>query len=222
MNTTFTKHASIRLAERTALSPTEIKNFIHKGLTVPLGAEKKKVHHLVYSKIDDNYFIVVVDESTAEIITVYPWTYQPNRCWYNINSEILKMSKTLADNKKIEVVPTVPKVVVQVVLPPSPKKLFEQGTPGYKKYTVWTDTEDICYGEKFDKISTFYTTSFDDFITSPESAEFLSNAVSRLNSKKYRKEKTFYYTVNDAPERHIYHQLTEWINKDRLVEAWKP
>lgn len=221
MNTTFTKHASIRLAERTALSPTEIKNFIHKGLTVPLGAEKKKVHHLVYSKIDDDYFIVVVDESTAEIITVYPWTYQPNRCWYNLNSEILKMARTLAENRKIEVAPAIPTSEAPKIIPPSPKKLFEQGTHGYKKYIVWTDTEDSYYGDKFDKISTFYTASFEDFIASPESAEFLSNATARLNSKKYKKEKTFYYTINDNPEKHVYHQLTEWINKDKLVEAWR-
>jgi hypothetical protein len=110
---TLTLHAQIRLTERTSLSPYDIKGMIDSGRSCPVGIEKNKIHYLFYSIPDDDHFVIVRDEITKDIITVYPWHYNPNRCFYSITSELLNKAKSLVMNKpktlivtKVIVVPT--------------------------------------------------------------------------------------------------------------------
>jgi hypothetical protein len=89
----FTKHAKIRIAERTSISPRDIQLILNWDLYVPIGKERKSVvHELFYSSRDDDWFVAVYDERTRETITVVPYYWHR---WV-ISSDALNKARELA------------------------------------------------------------------------------------------------------------------------------
>ena len=79
----FTKHAACRLTERTSL---EIENFIdliNKGLYINLGSKPgiHKQHLLIYSDIDNEFFVAIIDSYCGSIITVLTLDYHEMLAW---------------------------------------------------------------------------------------------------------------------------------------------
>ena len=75
----FTVHAqNLRMPERTLLTPSDLQFLIHNNLFVRIGLDpkkKKKCYYMVYSKLDNDFYIFVVDEVTNDVITVLYFDY---------------------------------------------------------------------------------------------------------------------------------------------------
>lgn len=205
--TTFTNHASKRLRERTSLDRSEIKSLIHHNKVLPLGAEGKKTHFLVYSEPDDECVIVVFDTETKEVVTVYKWQYQPRRCYYNVNTEILNRAKDLVMKPVVVVTATtsiqplnkandkwLKKLAAkQALSDKNNREAAEQHREAHRqkkiswpKYTIWTDDY---------KLVSFYA---EDFSTHIKSDEFKISTLpaikGALKAKRLGRCK-IYYTI---------------------------
>jgi hypothetical protein len=92
----FTKHAEIRLAQRTSISPRDIELMFVWDLMVPIGIEQgtKIVHELFYSAVDCDWFVAIYDERTRETITVLPYHWDR----WRISQDAMNKARDLAIN----------------------------------------------------------------------------------------------------------------------------
>ena len=75
----------MRLSERCKLSSENLKRLLDNGLTVPVATQKGGRHakRLLYSSLDQAWFIVVQDADDGGILTVVPLDYLKNRIAVN-------------------------------------------------------------------------------------------------------------------------------------------
>lgn len=66
----FSEHATKQLRNRSNLSRSDVVLMMAKGLFIPVGKDKNRIHALIYSIVDDMSFVVIYDERNKEIITV--------------------------------------------------------------------------------------------------------------------------------------------------------
>ena len=95
----FTKHAILRLRERSNDSMKNINYLLSNDIYIPIGNEKHKEHNLIYSLIDDNFHIIIKDTKSKEIITILPPDYHNNIAW-NIDPEMYNDIKQRTINNK--------------------------------------------------------------------------------------------------------------------------
>lgn len=74
----FSEHGSKQLHVRSKLSHTDVFILLKKGLYVPVGQDKHRIHVVIYSVVDNLPFVVVYDERNKEIITVLYVEYNNN------------------------------------------------------------------------------------------------------------------------------------------------
>jgi len=99
---TLTKHAVFRLRERCDLTIRDLINLIVNKQYIPLGTDGNREHVLIYSIVDEEYFTIIKDEKTKEIITILPPEYHNNISWM-IDIDTLEEAKNLAiHHKKFE------------------------------------------------------------------------------------------------------------------------
>ncbi|MBB1358671.1 hypothetical protein H5132_11410 [Pseudoalteromonas sp. SG45-6] len=81
--TYFSEHAIKRINERTRLTSNNIADIIDLGLAVDIGSERvfNKKHWLLYSEIDEDFFVAIQDSYTGLIVTVLPLEYHENLAW---------------------------------------------------------------------------------------------------------------------------------------------
>lgn len=73
----ITKHAAIKISDRTHLSQGEMQSMLAEGKYYPVGIDGKKehIHKIIYSPKDDQLFVVVEDHNNHDIITLLPLDY---------------------------------------------------------------------------------------------------------------------------------------------------
>lgn len=83
-NARFTGHAYLRVVggngeeRRLRLSPAEVAEMLDGDKAVPVGRDPKdqnKIHRAIYSKADDECFVVVQDSTNGEVITILPFSH---------------------------------------------------------------------------------------------------------------------------------------------------
>jgi hypothetical protein len=96
---TFTRHALIRVFERLHLSEKEIAQILDSHICVLLGrdGDSTKVHKLFFSRLDNSWFVAVLDESNNEVLTILPSDYH-NR--WRISSDALDQARALVQGGK--------------------------------------------------------------------------------------------------------------------------
>lgn len=79
----FSKHALIRITQRSKLSTFELANMLEDRRYVLLGSKPgmTKQHLLIYSAVDLEYFVVIQDDIDGTIVTVLPTEYHENLAW---------------------------------------------------------------------------------------------------------------------------------------------
>jgi hypothetical protein len=65
----WTKHAWIRLKERSRLETCEVNEILEKEFYVVIGMEKDKSHILFYSLMDGCHYVLVIDNIMNEVVT---------------------------------------------------------------------------------------------------------------------------------------------------------
>lgn len=101
-NFSLTKHAENRLSERSSLSREEFLGVLDFDRLVLIGLEQSysSNSYLFFSLKDSDFFVVIIDVKTNEIITVLPIEY-----WLNLNEKgNYKIIKKLTRNKLFEAV----------------------------------------------------------------------------------------------------------------------
>jgi len=120
---TLTKHAVFRLRERCDLTIRDLINLIVNKQYIPLGTDGNREHVLIYSIVDEEYFTIIKDEKTKEIITILPPEYHNNISWM-IDIDTLEEAKNLAIlHKKFELKENIPEPDLKPKIPPSKFKL---------------------------------------------------------------------------------------------------
>ena len=105
--TSFTLHAFERFDRPEAqlhLTPAEVAELLDSDRALPLGQEAgtKRVHWLLFS-IPNNYaFVVVQDEKTGEVVTVFPVDYENQ--WV-VSLDAVDEAKRLALNAEKSLAP---------------------------------------------------------------------------------------------------------------------
>jgi hypothetical protein len=102
MSTSLTSHARLRAVERTSLSSAEVCHLLDKNFCVPIGREEGKIHKLFYSLPDKAYFVAVLDEQTAELITIL--LHNHNIRWH-ISNEAMKTARNFFEPERAAEVP---------------------------------------------------------------------------------------------------------------------
>lgn len=82
-NTSLTIHGWQRLRERTQFEDIDVQGLITDGLSVNVGTENgtKRIHWLLWSEGDKEWFVVVRDENTGEVVTVLTLQFHANLAW---------------------------------------------------------------------------------------------------------------------------------------------
>lgn len=95
----FTAHAVERISERCQTPVPEILTRMDKGHSITTGQEvsSHRVHDLLYLPADEQWFVLVKDTRSREIITFLPFDYHEN-CGWIISQEAMDMAKNSAAN----------------------------------------------------------------------------------------------------------------------------
>jgi hypothetical protein len=83
------KHASIRIRERCSLSVNEVQHKLNNDKYYPFGMDGKHQHKLIYSELDDQFFVVVQDEKNLDVITIMPLNWHGK---WQLSPELLDMA----------------------------------------------------------------------------------------------------------------------------------
>ena len=84
MDISITKHAEIRLKERTQLEKKDLRRIYKAEKIVLLGhkiSDQNKHHELIFSTNDQRYFVCLRNSMTSEIVTILTLLYQANVAW---------------------------------------------------------------------------------------------------------------------------------------------
>jgi hypothetical protein len=103
MKLRWTTHGAIQLTERTSWSPEDVQKLLDEGKTVCVGIDKgkqlrgnrrggRRVHSLAYDERSHDWFVVVWDEETGEVVTVLSLEFH-NRCAWRVAEGALKVAK---------------------------------------------------------------------------------------------------------------------------------
>lgn len=100
-------HANQRLYERTYLNDTALLKLMESNSFFLLGKEigNDKWHCLIYSTVDDKYFVAIKDSKTHSIVTILPLEYHLNfevkldKYYVSIDDEIKRRSRLAATSK---------------------------------------------------------------------------------------------------------------------------
>ncbi len=94
-NHKLTNHARDRIDERTFVDEEMVLMALDNGLYLPLGREAgtNRSHELLYIKCEEEWFVVVRDVVTEEVITFLPADYH-NR--WRISFQALQQAKSIA------------------------------------------------------------------------------------------------------------------------------
>ena len=189
-NPTATNHGYWRLQDRTKLPLSSLQQLIKSNLTYPLGREGNKVHSLFYSYPDDDFYVVIVDEKTEEIISVMGKYWHPTRCFYDVNTETMRKTKELVIGKPKPMMTE----VKPVIAPPMPIKELSKKAIEPAKYFIQS---------KEKRITTFKTTmDINDFFLSEEFKKtYLPTIVGSMNKLKIPKATPLQYvrSIPDVP-----------------------
>lgn len=93
----FKRHCFFRIIERSFLKLHDIDIILKNKCYVKIGMDTKKkdvCHYLFYSVIDKSHYVLVIDESKNEVITMLP----PNLAAWLISDDIKKLTKLLAES----------------------------------------------------------------------------------------------------------------------------
>jgi hypothetical protein len=90
--THFSRHAFLRVVQRTKLSCEEIARILDRGLTVDTGRMPgfNRVHLLFYSVPDDDFFVAIRDGLTGTVVTILPLEYHANLAWRVADADCTK------------------------------------------------------------------------------------------------------------------------------------
>jgi len=101
VNAVLTKHAKLRLQERTVLSEQDFVNIMDTYRSVSAGYEPQtfRWHRLFYSRADDTHYVAVQDISNGEVITILTLDYHDNLAW-KISKKKLKQAVWRVDPRR--------------------------------------------------------------------------------------------------------------------------
>ena len=94
--TYFSKHAYMRIAQRTLLSFDEIAFILDKGYFINSGSEPgfNRDHLVFYSHKDETYFVAIRDHYSGKVVTILPLDYHHNLAW-PIPEQVLTRAKQI-------------------------------------------------------------------------------------------------------------------------------
>lgn len=132
MKLKWTTHGAVQLAERTAWSPDDVQRLLDEDKTVCVGIDVgkqikgnrkggRRVHSLAYDERSTDWFVVVWDENTGEVVTVLSLAFH-NRCAWRVAEGALKVAKE--------------KVVPPPLTPEKPVPVQPQPKPNVAKFHV--------------------------------------------------------------------------------------
>ena len=101
--TKFTKHATSRIEKRTRLSIKQLADILDSEQPVYVGCNKgtSRIHRLLYSGKDDEFFVAVQDRRSGDVITLLPIDYHENLAW-KVSARKLKVALRKAEKKRDE------------------------------------------------------------------------------------------------------------------------
>lgn len=97
--THFTRHARLRIRQRTALAERFISEVLDYGLGVQVGEVSitDKVHKLFFSPQENCYFVAIQNALTGAVITLLPKAYYERLCWKIRAEQLLLAARKMVD-----------------------------------------------------------------------------------------------------------------------------
>lgn len=97
----FSEHASTQLHARSQMKRSEVLRFLSDKITIPVGADKHRIHTVIYSVKDDIPLVIVHDERNGEIVTVLFLEYNNKfKIDPNITEKIKKITVEYTERTK--------------------------------------------------------------------------------------------------------------------------
>jgi len=96
----FSDHATKQLRLRSLMMRADVLKLLDKGLYIPVGKDKDRVHAVIFSIKDNKPFVIVYDENNLEIITFLYIEYNNKFVIFNEPVEEIK-NKTLIHKKTL-------------------------------------------------------------------------------------------------------------------------
>jgi len=108
----LSKHAKIRICERSSMKFRQISRILEDEQYIPIGLDNKgNKHNLIYSSQDDDFFILIHDEKDNALITMLPVDYHENIGWkidYNLLDKLKKAILNKIPVRTVRTVRTIP------------------------------------------------------------------------------------------------------------------
>lgn len=97
----LSNHAIKRMKERTQLTEYQLTQILDNDLGVNTGTEFvfKRDHILIYSDIDDDFFVVIQDNITKVVVTILTIEYHQNLSW-EIKNKKFNLAKFKGTHKR--------------------------------------------------------------------------------------------------------------------------
>jgi hypothetical protein len=97
--TSLTRHAYVRVRQRTSMTCEGVKSLIDQGLCVHTGVTPgtNKEHLAFYSQPDDAVFVAIHDYLRGRVISVLPLDYHRNLAWPITDSDCTKAKALVVD-----------------------------------------------------------------------------------------------------------------------------
>lgn len=109
--TNFSKHAFMRLSERTQIDVADVSHLLDVGAFINTGCKPgfNKEHLVFYSLKDEVPFVAVRDRLSGTVVTVLPLDYHENLAWpisLSDQEKARKLAVTAPERKKIKELPS--------------------------------------------------------------------------------------------------------------------
>ena len=91
---TFSDHGLLRFNERSRMTEEDLNEILRSNKSVPIGTENNRRHELLYSPIDNEYYVIIYDYVVGTVITFIYNHYHDNIAW-KISDESLMLAKNL-------------------------------------------------------------------------------------------------------------------------------
>jgi len=94
----FTDHGERSFTDRSRMTKEELNDIVMNSKTVLLGVEKNRRHELLYSPVDNDYYVIIYDYMVGQIVTFLYDDFHSNIAWV-VSQEAMMEARRLTMNE---------------------------------------------------------------------------------------------------------------------------
>lgn len=99
----FTPHGGRSFNDRSRMTKEELNDIVMNSKTVLLGIEKNRRHELLYSPLDNDYYVIIYDYTVGQIVTFLYDDFHSNIAWAISQEAMMEARRLTLEEEEEEV-----------------------------------------------------------------------------------------------------------------------